>query len=125
MSTSEIEHLLNKLERLQIARRQISTEELRVREQLQELNRGEIDTTTRADRKTAAFHVGEHAYIKNRITHVHRGKRGSPIDRVCIVQGVTKSRIDIKTSNGTETWRHPKNLRRLTQNEINLYIQQE
>ena len=61
----------------------------------------------------AAFHVGQRVYITNRITHVPLISRATEADRTAIVTHFTAFRVAIRTINGYNTHRHPKNLRPL------------
>jgi hypothetical protein len=60
----------------------------------------------------AAFHIGQQVYITNRITHV-LVRRATEADRTAIVTHFTPTRVAIRTINGFNTHRHPKNLRPL------------
>jgi hypothetical protein len=60
----------------------------------------------------AAFHIGQRVYITNRITHV-LVRRATEADRTAIVTHFTPTRVAIRTINGFNTHRHPKNLRPL------------
>jgi hypothetical protein len=61
----------------------------------------------------AAFHIGQRVYITNRITHVPLLRRAMEADRTAIVTHFTATRVAIRTINGFNTHRHPKNLRPL------------
>ena len=61
---------------------------------------------------TAGFYIGQRVYITNRITHV-LVRRATEADRTAIVTHFTASRVGIRTINGYQTHRHPKNLRQL------------
>jgi hypothetical protein len=65
-----------------------------------------LDTRVR----TLPYIVGDRIVITNNITRLlnRPTNRG---DRTGIVTKVTQHRINIKTSNGTDTWRAPQNLR--------------
>lgn len=63
------------------------------------------------------FRVGQRAYIHNRVRHVPPQRRATPLDRACVVQRVSRNRVDIVTYNGHETWRAPGNLRHLSEQE--------
>jgi hypothetical protein len=58
------------------------------------------------------FHIGQRVYITNRINHV-LVRRATEGDRTAIVTHFTPSRVAIRTLNGYNTHRHPKNLRPL------------
>jgi hypothetical protein len=58
------------------------------------------------------FHIGQRVYITNRITHV-LVRRATEADRTAIVTHFTATRVAIRTTNGFNTHRHPKNLRPL------------
>ena len=61
--------------------------------------------------------VGEHIYIKNKISH---SNRPNARDRARIVTGIAhhpKKQVFVMTYSGVETWRSPLNLRRLTLDE--------
>jgi hypothetical protein len=60
----------------------------------------------------AAFHIGQQVYITNRITHV-LVRRATEADRTAVVTHFTPTRVAIRTTNGFNTHRHPKNLRPL------------
>jgi hypothetical protein len=59
------------------------------------------------------FHIGQRVYITNRITHVPLLRRASEADRTAVVTHFTPTRVAIRTVNGFNTHRHPKNLRPL------------
>jgi hypothetical protein len=58
------------------------------------------------------FHIGQRVYITNRINHV-LVRHATEADRTAIVTHFTPSRVAIRTLNGYNTHRHPKNLRPL------------
>jgi hypothetical protein len=60
----------------------------------------------------AVFHIGQRVYITNRITHV-LVRRATEADRTAIITHFTPTRVAIRTVNGFNTHRHPKNLRPL------------
>jgi hypothetical protein len=60
----------------------------------------------------AAFHIGQQVYITNRITHV-LVRRATEADRTAVVTHFTPTRVGVRTINGFNTHRHPKNLRPL------------
>ena len=66
---------------------------------------------------TEQLRVGEHIYIKNKISH---SDRPNARDRAGIVTGLAhhpKKQVFVTTYSGVETWRSPLNLRRLTVDE--------
>ena len=66
---------------------------------------------------TEQLRVGEHIYIRNKISH---SDRPSTRDRARIVTGIAhhpKKQVFVMTYSGVETWRSPLNLRRLTVDE--------
>ena len=66
---------------------------------------------------TEQLQVGEHIYIKNKISH---SDRPNARDRAGIVTGIAhhpKKQVLVTTYSGVKTWRSPLNLRRLTLDE--------
>ena len=68
------------------------------------------------------YQVGDKVSIENRIT-LTRFARATPQDRVGVVtRSIPRSnRVWLRTLNGQNTWRLPKNLWRLTEEECNSY----
>jgi hypothetical protein len=120
MSDDEVAKLIQELKQLQV-------QERRVIAALQEAHQiRQTGTTTtaptnqisptniiglaRATDPVQVFEEGDHVVIINKV----RKPNNRPIDsgdRTAIVVGVHTDRIDIRTTNGTLTWRAPKNLR--------------
>ena len=70
------------------------------------------------------FSVGQRVFIQNRIRHVPHGRRPNLGDRAAVVQRVSAGRVVVITYNGKETWRHPENLRRLSDQEHHNILEQ-
>lgn len=126
MSTEDLESLIERLHQLRLERQRILNEEERTIASLRDLtrsrarrqhqNRGVSPDPTEHPHP-GVFEVGQHVYIDNRIRHVPLTRRTTPADRAAVVARVTVDRIYIQTYNGYETWRHPGNLRHLTDRE--------
>ena len=68
---------------------------------------------------TQQLQVGDHIYIKNKISH---SDRPNAKDRAGVVTGIShnpKKQVFLTTYSGVETWRSPLNLQRLTVDEKN------
>jgi hypothetical protein len=69
-------------------------------------------TTTKQSNTASAFKKGDHIIIVNKV----RLPNNRPVqtgDRTSVVTGQSRDRIDFVTTNGTVTWRAPKNIRLL------------
>jgi hypothetical protein len=144
MKKEDLQQLVERLQQLRLQREQISAEEGRILQQIQQptaVTIGDNNNTSterpasRAvvedDRAVAAavavqqqpvFHLGQHVYITNSITHTGLVRRATHADRAGIVTHLTNSgRIAIRTYNGFKTHRLPGNLRVLTPEEKTLY----
>lgn len=64
---------------------------------------------------TKQFHIGEHIYIKNKVTH--GGLTSTPRDRTAIITHIDRHQVNFRTYTGVETWRSPYNIRHLTYRE--------
>ena len=74
-------------------------------------------TSVNYNTSTEQLRVGEHIYIKNKISH---SDRPNARDRDGIVTGIAhhpKKQVFVTTYSGVETWRSPLNVRRLTVDE--------
>jgi hypothetical protein len=110
----DIETLINELKQLKIR-------ELRVLEALettlqQQTNGATQTTTVDPNNCSPYFKIGDRIAIKNKIIRpVNRPlNRG---DRTATVTKATLERIEFRTTNGTETWRAPHNVRKLDHDE--------
>ena len=66
---------------------------------------------------TQQLQVGDHIYIKNKISH---SDQPNAKDRAGVVTGIAhhlKQQVFLTTYSGVETWRSPLNLRRLSLDE--------
>ena len=66
---------------------------------------------------TQQLQVGDHIYIKNKISH---SDRPNAKDRAGVVTGIAhhpKQQVFVTTYSGVETWRSPLNLRQLSSDE--------
>jgi len=130
MSQDELGNLITRLSELQLQRQNILQEEQRITQRIAELpRRGEDDRHRAAHApsrvspppppapRRGVFSVGQRVFIENRIRHVPFGRRASPADRAAVVHRVTTDKVHIVTYNGFETWRHPANIRHLTNQE--------
>ena len=74
-------------------------------------------TTPVKNTQTQQLQVGDHIYIKNKIS---RSDRPNANDRAGVVTGIAhypKQQVFLTTYSGVETWRSPINLRRLSSEE--------
>lgn len=71
------------------------------------------------------FLVGDYVYIRNQVRHIPNGRRVTPADRAAIVERVTGNRVEIQTANGYRTWRVEHNLRPITEEQYNEYVDNE
>ena len=74
-------------------------------------------TTPVKSTQTQQLQVGDHIYIKNKISHSDRPNAN---DRAGVVTGIAhhpKQQVFLTTYSGVETWRSPLNLRRLSLGE--------
>ena len=74
-------------------------------------------TTPVKNMQTQQLQVGDHIYIKNKISHSDRPNAN---DRAGVVTGIAhypKQQVFLTTYSGVETWRSPLNLRRLSLEE--------
>ena len=83
-------------------------------------------TTPDKNTQTQQLQVGDHIYIKNKVSH---SDRPNSTDRASIVTNIAhypKQQVFLTTYSGVETWRTPLNLRRLSAEEkIRLRKQQD
>ena len=71
-------------------------------------------TTPVKNTQTQQLQVGDHIYIKNKISHSDRPNAN---DRAGVVTGIThypKQQVFLTTYSGVETWRSPLNLHKLS-----------
>ena len=118
--------LLNRLKEIQIERRRLLTEEESITARLQTLSLS-WDTTpddhsSGADDTTSceSFHrylPGERVFIENKVKHIRHLREPEPKDRAAVVQRVRPDQVFLKTYNGHSTWRSPRNIRRLSEEE--------
>jgi hypothetical protein len=116
MSEDEIENLIQELKNLQVQERRVIAaleEAYRTRQTGAPSNR--ISPTNsiglaRATDQIQSFKKGDHVVIINKVRKPPSRLIDSG-DRTAVVVGVHTDRIDIITTNGTNTWRAPKNLR--------------
>jgi hypothetical protein len=71
----------------------------------------DIVSAARATDPIPSFKKGDRVVIINKV-RPPRDRQINSGDRTAVVSNVYKGRIEIKTTNGTYTWRAPKNLRR-------------
>ena len=74
-------------------------------------------TPVKYNTPTQQLQVGDHIYIKNKISHSDRPNAN---DRAGVVTGIAqylKQQVFLTTYSGVETWRSPLNLRRLSLDE--------
>ena len=74
-------------------------------------------TTPVKNTQTQQLQVGDHIYIKNKISHSDRPNGN---DRAGVVTGIAhypKQQVFLSTYSGVETWRSPLNLRKLSLEE--------
>ena len=115
MSDKRIQELLNKLQELHI-------ETGKVIEAIGEITSKEGDEH-KADRKqsprrgSGGFNPGDPVYITNRIQNIPIGRRVTTADRAAIVRKVTAERVYFTTATGKESWRSPKNLKKISQED--------
>ena len=128
MSEDDIETLIRRLQDLQTEERCFT--EL-IRQAASSRQQGQSNRGARAGRVSpppaaprqgppparGRYSVGQRVFIENRIRHVPFSRRANPSDRAATVQRVTEDRIYITTYNGYETWRHPSNIRSLSEQE--------
>ena len=79
--------------------------------------RTQSTTTPVKSTQTQHLQVGDHIYIKNKISH---SDRPNTSDRAGVVTGIAhhpKQQVFLTTYSGVETWRSPLNLRRLSLEE--------
>jgi hypothetical protein len=122
MSDRELAELIAELKELKLR-------ELQVLASLESIVQTQHNTTaatspTQHNTSTAAspralealFQVGDRVVITNKIRRpINRPANNG--DRTAVVTKVALNRIDIRTSNGSSTWRAPQNLRLRTQDE--------
>ena len=75
------------------------------------------DTPVKHNTPTQQLQVGDHIYIKNKISH---SDRPDARDRAGVVTGIAhhpKKQVFLTTYSGVETWRSPLNLQRLSSDE--------
>lgn len=73
-------------------------------------------TSPGATARSPIFQLGDQVVITNNILSPI-GRYANKGDRTAVVLKVTPSRVDIRTDNGTKTWRAPHNLRPRRQDE--------
>jgi hypothetical protein len=120
MSDDEVARLIQELKQLQVQERRViaALEEAHRTRQTETTPTNRISTTNiiglaRATDPIQYFSIGDHVVIINKVRKPNNRLIDSG-DRTEIVVGVHTDRIDIKTTNGTLTWRAPKNLRHHT-----------
>lgn len=119
---SKVDRLIKELQLLQIERERIGAEERAIVQRIQLARLGTDSGEAQANQQPSqpsttgveSFTVGQKVYILNRIGHLPFTKRPSPKDRAGVVTRITKTRVYITTYNGSETWRAPSNIKRLT-----------
>ena len=82
-------------------------------------------TPVNQNTSTQQLQVGDHIYIKNKISH---SDRPNAKDRVGVVTGIAhhpKQQVFLMTYSGVETWRSPLNLRRLSSDEKTRFGKQQ
>jgi hypothetical protein len=116
MSEDEIARLIQELKQLQVEeRRVIAALEEAYRTTQTETTKKRISPTNiiglaLSTDPVQVFKKGDHVVIVNKVRKPGNRLADSG-DRTAIVIGVHTDRIDRKTTNGTVTWRAPKNLR--------------
>ena len=128
---SGVPSLLRKLEEIHAKRERLLQEETVIIKQLRLLTilQTEEDSTAApldchslppGDSVTdSQFTPGKRVYIENRIHHLPSNCPAGPKDRAAIVQRTRNNQVFIRTYNGHDTWRSPRNLRLLTPIEHN------
>jgi hypothetical protein len=117
MSKEDISKLITELKELKIR-------ELQVLNALESAIQNQTEPTPNAPTAAAPgttarlpiFQIGDQVVITNKISSPNN-RFANKGDRTAVVLKVALSRVDIKTSNGTKTWRAPHNLRLRRQDE--------
>jgi hypothetical protein len=63
------------------------------------------------------YNKGDRVIIVNRITRFRKNLPSNHGDRIAIVTGIAPNKVYIRTLNGLDTWRIPKNLRHYSHDE--------
>ena len=83
-------------------------------------------STTTPIKNTQQVQVGDHIYIKNKISHLDRPNAADRASVVTDIAHYPKQQVFLTTYSGVETWRSPLNLRHLSSEEkIRLRKQQD
>lgn len=80
-----------------------------------------VSTPHDKQHQTDTFKIGDHIYIKNKITH---SANTQPKDRAAVITNISGHKVSLRTYTGAETWRSPYNIRKLSTAEQSLYITQ-
>jgi hypothetical protein len=119
MSEDEIARLIQELKHLQVEERRViaALEEAYRTTQVESSKKRILPTNiiglARSTDPVLSFKKGDHVVIINKVRKPANRVINSG-DRTVVVVGVQVDRVDIKTTNGTLTWRAPKNLRHHT-----------
>jgi hypothetical protein len=117
-SDQELQEITQRLRSIHVQRAALLREETSLLDRLLSGPRTtEGDITPPTPSSTPGYSSGNAVYITNRITHV-RGRPASAKDRAATVTRVAGRRVYLTTFCGDDTWRLPRNLRRLTREEI-------
>jgi hypothetical protein len=116
MEERKLDELIGKLKALKI-------EEASILAQIADLNASEsvVATAASTEERVNGIARGDRVRIKNRVrkpaTWTSKVERTEAKERVATVTRVTPEQIHFVTENGTQTWRAPNNVRRLSKNE--------
>lgn len=117
MSKEEIVNLIAELKQLKIRESQVlASLESAIQRQSEPAPNARAAVSPDSTVRPSIFQVGDRVTITNKVKRptdrpINRG------DLTAVVLKVAPSRIDIRTSNGTKTWRAPQNLRLRHQDE--------
>jgi hypothetical protein len=112
MSDQDISQLIQELKELKLRELQV----LSSLEALVQLQTVESTAVLVATDNTKVFSIGDSVVITNKVRRPLNRYTNSG-DRTAVVTKVSTSCIDIKTTNGSHTWRAPHNLRFRTHDE--------